>query len=162
MKTHRLLLAAAILCLSLPAARAGFFDEIKADLAGPAVAGSPKYVALYFSAHWCPPCRAFTPKLVEWYKGFKATHPDFELVFVSADRSAADMENYIKEAGMPWPAVAFDKARSETFGKFAARGIPYLVLIGPDGKALTAQPGNEWQPPQQVLQKIEQLVPSGS
>ena len=32
----------------------------KADLEG-------KVIGIYFSAHWCPPCRGFTPKLVEWY-----------------------------------------------------------------------------------------------
>lgn len=143
-------------------ARAGFFDEIKGELTGPAVEGSPKFTALYFSAHWCPPCRAFTPKLVEWYKNFKATHPDFELVFVSSDQDAEAMQKYIDGDKMPWPAVVFDKAQSETFQKYSSDGIPYLVLIGDDGKPLTALPGNEWQPPTQVLEKIAELVPAGS
>ena len=25
-------------------------------------------IGLYFSAHWCPPCRGFTPVLSEFYK----------------------------------------------------------------------------------------------
>lgn len=26
-----------------------------------------KVVCLFFAAHWCPPCRAFTPKLIKFY-----------------------------------------------------------------------------------------------
>ena len=103
----------------------------------------------------------FTPKLVEWYNEFKAKHPDFELVFVSSDRDQAAMEEYMKGDKMPWPAVVYDKAQSEMFRKFSSQGIPYLVLIDNEGKALTAQPGNEWQSPQEVLTKIEKIV-SGS
>ena len=29
-------------------------------------------VGIYFSAHWCPPCRGFTPKLVESYEKMTA------------------------------------------------------------------------------------------
>lgn len=159
MKTRILVWALAMIgCCGLGNANANFFEEIRGSLVGPTVKGSPKYTALYFSAHWCPPCRLFTPKLVNWYKNFQPQHPDFELVFVSADHDASAMEKYIKEAGMPWPAVAYDKARSEIFMRHASEGIPYLVLIGPDGKALTALPGNEWQNPGAVLKKIESLV----
>ena len=28
-----------------------------------------KILALYFSAHWCPPCRQFTPMLRSAYQG---------------------------------------------------------------------------------------------
>jgi hypothetical protein len=32
------------------------------------------------------------------------------------------------------------------------------VLIDSEGNAVTAQPGNEWQSPQEVLSKIEEIV----
>lgn len=158
MKIARTLSLVILIGLLSATARAGFFDEIKGDLDGPAVEGTPKYTALYFSAHWCPPCRLFTPKLVKWYKEFKAKHPQFELVFVSSDRDEAAMQKYIKDTGMPWPVVKFDRAQSEAFRKFSSDGIPYLTLIGEDGKDLTGLPGNEWQSPQQVLKKIEEIV----
>lgn len=51
-----------------------------------------KAVGLYFSAHWCPPCRAFTPVLAEVYRTLKHKRDDFEVVFVSGDRDAAQAE----------------------------------------------------------------------
>ena len=68
-----------------------------------------KLIAYYFSAHWCGPCRKFTPKLVEYYNRIAPQHPEFEIVFVSSDKSAEAMEGYMKEVGMPWPAIAYAK-----------------------------------------------------
>lgn len=34
-----------------------------------------KFYAIYYSAHWCPPCRAFTPELVEAYKKSSPSTP---------------------------------------------------------------------------------------
>jgi nucleoredoxin len=42
-----------------------------------------KVTGIYFSAHWCPPCRAFTPHLIDFYKRFKGTSQEFEIVFAS-------------------------------------------------------------------------------
>ena len=51
-----------------------------------------KIVGLYFSASWCPPCRKFSPELSK----LRAAHSaDFAVVFVSCDRSEAEMKSFI-------------------------------------------------------------------
>lgn len=42
-----------------------------------------KYVGVYYSASWCPPCQRFTPKLVEAYSAV-LKGKNLEIVFVSA------------------------------------------------------------------------------
>ena len=116
-----------------------------------------KYTALYFSAHWCGPCRVFTPKLVEWYQAVRPQHPEFELVFVSSDRSSEDMLSYMKEARMPWPAIPFDQIQASGVKKWSAGGIPYLILFGPDGRPITAK-DRGWRPPQQVMEEIGAIL----
>ncbi len=152
------LVTVAFLSATAATAEADYFEQIKGNLATPPQGTNPEYTALYFSAQWCPPCRMFTPKLVDWYKKIKAEHPNFELVFVSGDRDEASMQKYIKDDKMPWPVVAYDKRQNELFQKYASEGIPYLVLIGKDGTALTAKQGNEWQSPAGILPQIEKIV----
>ncbi len=118
-----------------------------------------KYFAFYYSAHWCPPCRKFTPELVKFYNRFKAEHANFELVFVSSDRSAADMTKYMHEASMPWPAIAFDKAESHAVSKYCGPGIPCLVLMDAQGKILSDSfAGNQYLGPDKVMTDIQLMV----
>ena len=60
-------------------------------------------VLYYFSAHWCPPCRQFTPVLKEFYEIVKDS--GIEIVFVSSDKSPGDMVNYMKESHGDWYSV---------------------------------------------------------
>jgi len=168
MKSNLFAAALTVLCLAtLPqSAHADFFGglapkliESKDGKASPFKTKEKiQFTAIYYSAHWCPPCRAFTPKLVDWYKEFKAKHQNFELVFASSDKDQAAMLDYMKETGMPWPAVKFGEKKAAGLDKYAAGGIPYLVLIDKNGKDLTGKEGNDWQPPTEVLKKIEELV----
>lgn len=97
-----------------------------------------KTVGIYFSAHWCPPCRGFTPVLVKTYNELAAAGKPFELVFVSSDQSEGKMFNYMTETKMPWKALPFGSDKKEVLsGKYGVRGIPTLVIVDKDGKTLS-------------------------
>lgn len=84
-------------------------DKLLGTDAMESICGEGKTVGLYFSAHWCPPCRGFTPKLAEFYKKHH-TEKNFEIVFVSSDKNDAEFQEYYKE--MPWLALPFaDRGR---------------------------------------------------
>ena len=89
-------------------------------------------VALYFSAHWCPPCRGFTPVLAEFYNEVNENEKQLEIVFVSADQSQSQFDEYFGE--MPWISVKFNKAKvQEISQKIPFSGIPYLVVLDKNG-----------------------------
>jgi len=92
---------------------------------------------VYFSAHWCGPCRQFTPVLTTAYNKLKAEGKNFEVVFVSGDNSDTEFEGYF--GSMPWAAIPYkDKRIEELNAHFEVEGIPHFVLLdGPSGKVLT-------------------------
>jgi nucleoredoxin len=131
--------------------------EEDGDLAG------KKLIALYFSAHWCPPCRKFTPSLVDFYNRVAPLHPEFEIIFVSSDRSADAMQTYMRETKMPWPAIDYSKiAVKPEITKYVGSGIPCLVLIDATGKVISDSfAGKEYLGPQKVLTDIDAIFAGG-
>lgn len=123
-----------------------------------------KLIGLYFSAHWCPPCRKFTPELVTFYNKNIAAHPEFEILFVSADKSAAAMEGYMRDMQMPWPAVSFERlAGKEALKKYAGDGIPCLVVLDASGKVISdTYAGKSHRGPAIVLTELDQLFATRS
>jgi nucleoredoxin len=118
-----------------------------------------KLIALYFSAHWCAPCRKFTPELVDYYNRVATQHPEFEIVFVSFDKSQFAMETYMREANMPWPAIDFSKlGGKEAIRKYAGKGIPCLVLVDATGKVISSTyAGAQYFGPAKVLGDLDAI-----
>jgi nucleoredoxin len=100
-----------------------------------ALAGKDQ-IMLYFSAHWCPPCRRFTPKLIDFYKKIKETK-NIELVFCSLDNDEKEYNEYTED--MPWLCLPFDAKESKLLAsKYEANGIPHLVVVdGTSGEVIT-------------------------
>ncbi|MEZ5328733.1 MAG: thioredoxin-like domain-containing protein [Verrucomicrobiales bacterium] len=122
-----------------------------------------KYLAVYFSAHWCGPCRAFTPDLVEYYNQTKANHPEVEIVFVSSDRSEEEWTNYMLEENMPWYAVQYKKASSSKLKEYGGPGIPCLVLMTPDGEVLSdSYVDGQYVGPRKVVADLQALIEKDS
>jgi len=93
------------------------------------------YIGLYFSAHWCPPCRGFTPKLAEYYNdGLK---DKMEIIFLSSDRDEEAFKEYMGE--MPWLGLPYDKrdAKEKLSEIFKVEGIPSFAVIDRDFNIVT-------------------------
>ncbi|KAB5537743.1 hypothetical protein DKX38_015276 [Salix brachista] len=97
-----------------------------------------KNILLYFSAQWCPPCRAFLPKLIEAYHTIKAKGSAFEVIFISSDRDQSTFDEFYSE--MPWLTLPFGDGRKQILNKkLKIQGIPAAVAIGPSGRTITKE-----------------------
>lgn len=120
-------------------------EELQGKLLDPAT-GKPaalatnaalRYVVFYRGAGWCPPCRQFSPTLLKTYQELKPKHPDFELIFLSDDKSVPDLQKYVKEEGFPWLTVTQARLKELLIVAPAlGRSIPQLLVMDRHGKVL--------------------------
>mmetsp|Transcript_123045 Transcript_123045/g.229980 ORF Transcript_123045/g.229980 Transcript_123045/m.229980 type:complete len:448 (+) Transcript_123045:73-1416(+) len=104
-----------------------------------AIAG--KTLGIYFSAHWCPPCRGFTPELATHYKAYKEKGLPFEVIFSTGDRDEASFIRYFAEmssAGGDWLAIPWEDSsrRRDLDSLFEVSGIPTLVIVDEQGRII--------------------------
>ncbi len=88
-------------------------------------------IKFHFSCVRCPPCRRFTPLLVEFYNQHHE-EKNFEIIFISADEEEEEYEVYYKD--MPWLTLDHkqQEKKEELDEKFDVQGIPKLVLLDAD------------------------------
>ena len=118
-----------------------------------------KLVAFYYSAHWCAPCRKFTPQLVEYYNRVAPQHPEFELIFISSDRSRFSWETYMREMKMPWLAIDYDKLDGlEGLRQLGGDSIPSLLAIDTGGHVVASSyDGDKYLGPQKAIADLEKI-----
>lgn len=96
-----------------------------------------KYVLVDFWASWCVPCRQENPNVVSAYQKFK--NKNFTILGVSLDRPGQKEAwlKAIKDDQLTWSHISdLQFWNSAVVPLYGIEGIPYNVLIDPEGKII--------------------------
>lgn len=138
----------------------GRLVQLQAGRLAPAAAPRARYVAFYFGASWCGPCRAFVPELRQRYAALKRGSTPVEIVFVSDDADCRRMADYVVASRMPWPVVAcHERARLDWLRRSRGEALPGLLVYDAQGRrVITSWSHDGNTSPRRALADLEKLV----
>ena len=87
-----------------------------------------KFVLLFFSAGWCPPCEQFLQVLKDFYSEVNIDQKNVEVIFVSSDKSETSFkETYAK---MPWLTYPYSSPfHANLRQKYDIVGVPMVLVL---------------------------------
>ena len=105
------------------------FDQEGNEISLSDYAGKGKYVLIDFWASWCVPCREEMPNVKAVYEKYK--DKGFEVVGISCDNNHDAWVKAIHDLELPWKQMSDLKWEANAI--YGINGIPYTVLLDPDG-----------------------------
>jgi hypothetical protein len=100
-------------------------------------ADAPPYLAIYHAAGWCGYCTQTTPQVLAWYEESKARGDrSIELLVISGDKTAADMQTHLKAKGFGGLTVPHGKDKPMFLLRETTvyNGLPNLIVVDRTGK----------------------------
>ena len=92
-------------------------------------------IGIYFSAHWCGPCRAFTPNFAKFYEKVNKEKKQIEIIYCPSDETINQFNEYYKT--MPWLSIPFESDSKDAIADgLGISSIPTLIIFDKKGNVL--------------------------
>jgi thiol-disulfide isomerase/thioredoxin len=113
-----------------------------------------KYVLLDFWARWCIPCLDEFPHMNEIYNNY--SRDQFEIVAISIEDDSLRWRQALQEFQNPWPQLyGGNSFQQETFRAYRGGGIPFYILVDPEGNIVRY---NDARPSFNLPQILDSLI----